>query len=154
MHHNRALCLCECGDFELAAAALAASPGAPLGPEQANLRCWLEGRIAIGLKDWQTAERRLGEARNHFTHHGLLYDAAITSLDLAGVHLAQGRTFEVKRLAGQTLRTFEEQSVPPEMAEALKLFLQAAAADQLSLETLASLRHRLEEARRPARSAL
>ncbi|MEM7480463.1 MAG: hypothetical protein AAF481_04775 [Acidobacteriota bacterium] len=154
--HNRALCLCDTGRFVEAEAELAALPkGAQqtLSAEQQQLRLWLAGRIALGRGRLEEAEGCVGEARNQFIGQRRFHSAALASLDLAGVYLAQGRTYEVKRLALQTLRAFEEQSVAPESARALRLFLEAASTESLTLESLTEFRRTLELARRPTPTA-
>src|SRR5436309_5406707 len=60
---------------------------------------WLEGKIQLGLGDFEGAEAALSEARAGFVQQGIGFDAALVSLDLAGLYAGQGRAAEMRRLA-------------------------------------------------------
>jgi len=73
------------------------------------------------------------------------YDAALVTLELAVLLAEQGRTAEVKELAGETAAIFKAQGVERERLGALVLFRQAADAERL---TAALARQLLGEFRR------
>ncbi|RPH56928.1 hypothetical protein EHM82_02400 [bacterium] len=89
---------------------------------------WLSGRIAGGLGRFEEAGDALREARQRFLEEGQGYDASLVTLDLAHLYLQQGRTAEVKRLAGEMLPVFLSQDVHREATAALAVFQEAAEA--------------------------
>ncbi|MEM7481740.1 MAG: hypothetical protein AAF481_11245 [Acidobacteriota bacterium] len=149
--HNRAICLCDLERFEEAERCLLrnqAQGDSGLGVAAEVSHTWLAGRIAAGLGKTQEARELLGRTRNEYLRRRLPFRAATVSLDLAALLLAAGETFEVKRLAQQTARTFERQSVHPQVARALDLFQSAATAEELTTELLAEVRLRFAIPRR------
>lgn len=120
--------------------------------EAANERWWelrfryLQGRVEFGLGNLQRAERLLGDARSGFLEAGLPQDTANASLDLALVHLAQGRTADVRRLTSEIAPVFRSLGVPRDAMAALALFQRATAADASALALVAQLRRHLETA--------
>lgn len=101
----------------------------------------LEGRTALGRGDLGRAERRLGEAREGFLAQGLPQDTANASLDLALVHLHQGRTEEVHRLCAEIAPYFQGCGVERDALATLALFACATTADAAALA--AALRRHL-----------
>jgi tetratricopeptide (TPR) repeat protein len=99
----------------------------------ARLR-WAEGRIAAGLGEADRAEEAFQEVRRALVEQGIGYDAALVSLELAALYARQGRTAEMKELAGEMLPIFQAQDVHREALAALAVFQQAAARDAATLE--------------------
>jgi tetratricopeptide (TPR) repeat protein len=108
-------------------------------------RRWLEGRLAACLEDGEAAEAAFREVRQGFIDHGVGYDAALVSLDLAGLFAARGRGAEVRALAEEMLPIFRSRDVHREALAALLVFQQAARAEAVTValvERIASyLRH-------------
>jgi len=96
----------------------------------------LEGEIAAGMGDLATAEATLLQAREDFDKAGLGYEAALTSLDLAGIWLQQSRTAEVRGLASDVMSSFQVLGVEREALSALHLLQDALDRDQATLEVL------------------
>jgi tetratricopeptide (TPR) repeat protein len=95
---------------------------------------WLEGRIAAGLRRSAEAIRALSRVREEFASLNIAYDAAQAALELAVLHLEQGRTREVKALAQQMTPIFRTQGVPTEVLAALKLFCRAAEGETVTVK--------------------
>lgn len=149
VQHNLALCLCQLGEHDEAAAVVSASRSLYArfaDPSTQILLAWLEGRIARGRGDVEAAEHHLLDARNRYLMKGLGLAAALVTLDLAEVYVAEGRTTEVQRLAEATVGVFAEQEVYAEVVRALALLQKAAAAERVSLALIARLRAYLERA--------
>ena len=147
---NLALCLCETGDYTEARQLVNANArhyGGSDDPWTRWRRLWLDGRIALGLEELETAEATLAEARNGFVGNGNGYTAALVSLDLAMVYVRQGKSGELKRLARLMGPIFEAQDVHREAVAALILFQKAAAAEKVTLDSLARLSTYLQRAR-------
>lgn len=107
----------------------------------------IRGRIAFGLGNLSEAEALFREARDGYLSEELGYDAALASLDLALLLLAEGRNDELKDTAYTIRRLFEAQELHREAMAALLLFQQAVAADQVSVAAIRSLQDYLERAR-------
>ncbi len=108
---------------------------------------WLEGRVAAGLGRSREAERAFMEAREGFIRHGLGYDAALVSLDLATVYARLNRTEEMKQLALEMLPIFHSRDVHREAVAALLVLHQAIAAERVNLTLVREVASFLEEAR-------
>lgn len=114
----------------------------------ANVRiAWLHGWIAAGLGRLEEAEAALAAVREDFLVRNIGYDAALASLDLAKLYLQQGRTAEVKTLAGQMVAIFQEQGVHREAMAAVRLFQEAADRERASVELALRLADYLRRAR-------
>ncbi|HSL82145.1 MAG TPA: hypothetical protein VLF66_05180 [Thermoanaerobaculia bacterium] len=151
--HNRVDYLCDLGHPDVAAELLEAAR--PLYPEfddpWTRLRlAWVEGRIAAGLGDLETARERLGAAREGFAAAGSLYDTALVSLELAEAELAAGRPGAARRLAAETVELFAALEVPREAAAALAQLRRASRAEEA---LTAALLRRALRALRSARPA-
>lgn len=140
--HNLAHALCDAGRPREAREALAENQAVlrlnddPLS----RLRvCWLEGKIARELREDEAAEAYLLTARHGFRSHGIAYDMALASLDLAILYTWQRRTGEVRRLAAEMVSVFEEHEIHREATAALILFRDAAELDRVTSELLAEL---------------
>jgi len=104
-----------------------------------NRRHWVAGKIAHGLGQAREAEAHLRAAREGFTGEQATFDTALVSFDLAALYVAQGRTAELKEIAGEVLAIFVSGQVHREALAALSYLRQAAAAEQASLEVVASV---------------
>ena len=151
-HFNRAYYLQARGDVDQAEAELSAHEEllAGEGDWGALHVVWLRARIAWSRGDLRTAERSYIEARRRALERGVAFDAALVALELALVHLVQGRTPKVKKLALEALRVFAEQDVDREVRAALDLLEAAARRDALTRELVERAIAALEGAR-PAR---
>ncbi len=108
---------------------------AQLDNELDSLRLrWLEGRVASGLGRTKEALAALSQVRVGFVERGIAYDAALVTLELAVVHLEQGRTPEVKTLARQMAPIFKAQGVHRGALAALRLFCEAAEKEAATVE--------------------
>ncbi|HET9211156.1 MAG TPA: hypothetical protein VFR03_12195 [Thermoanaerobaculia bacterium] len=94
----------------------------------------LEGEIAAGLGDLDTAEATFQQIRRELDDAGLAYQAALASLDLAGVWLRQGRTAEMQDLMMSTLATFQVLGTEREAFSALHILQDALDRDEATLE--------------------
>ena len=108
---------------------------------------WLEGRIALTLGDFATAEALLSQSRQRLVEQDQGYDAALLSLDLAQVYAQQGRGPEMRRLAEEMLPIFRSREIHREAVSALLVFQRAAAIEGVSLSLLQELRDYLQESR-------
>lgn len=103
--------------------------------EQTRLLC-LEGRVAAGLG-------RLSEAEAVFQkmwadlRDGADADLALLLLEIAALHVCQGRTAEPRGLAEPALRLAESSILSKEAAATLKLFSRLAAQEKLTVERAA-----------------
>jgi tetratricopeptide (TPR) repeat protein len=95
---------------------------------------WLEGRIAAGLGRRCEACRLLSESRRDFERRKMSYDAALALLEEAALLLDEGRTAEVKELAGELARAFADRRVHREALAALRLFHEAAEREEATAE--------------------
>jgi hypothetical protein len=111
----------------------------------------LEGRIAWGLGDPEKAATLLLQSRNGYLAERQGFNAALVTLDLAALHLENGRPREVKPLAEQMVPIFQAQDVHRELITALMLFQRAARVEQLTADLLARLRRYLLLARNDPR---
>jgi tetratricopeptide (TPR) repeat protein len=87
---------------------------------------WLEGLVAVGLGRETQAETAFREVQEAFLEIGLDYDAALVSLDLAGVLIRQHRAGDVRQLAKEMLAVFRARDIHREALAALVFFCQAA----------------------------
>jgi tetratricopeptide (TPR) repeat protein len=95
---------------------------------------WLEGAVAFGLQRIDQAEAAFREVRDSFLELGLDYDAALASLDLAGVYVVQGRSADVSRVAEETLAIFQSYNTHRQAIAALLMFCNSARLNQAGLE--------------------
>jgi tetratricopeptide (TPR) repeat protein len=96
---------------------------------------WLEGKIAIGLKNYGKAEAKLNTARLAFLHVEKVGDAALVSLDLAWLYAKEGRRSEVAWLVDQMLRTFRALGIARESIASL-LLLKKSCEQERPIEAL------------------
>lgn len=107
--HNHLLFLVACGRFAEAKKSLFLHRPALrdiAGKVNALKLRWLEGQIAAGLKEWESAERALLEVRTGFEEAGLGFAAALSSLELALVWMRQDQYRETARMVFKTVEVF------------------------------------------------
>lgn len=95
---------------------------------------WLEARLAAAMGRPETALRRLERARRQFAAQGMSYDVAQALLEEAVLLLDQGRTAEVKVLAGGLEEVFAAKGVHREALIALRLFHEVVEHEQATAE--------------------
>jgi len=140
--HNLILCLNESGRMAEALDLLAATR--PLYLELGNrmnlLRLqWVEGKIALALGSFESAEALLQEVRRELVTRELGYDAALLSLDLARIYAHQGRATEMRRLAEEMLPIFQSRDVQREILAVLIVFQKAAEMERVTLDLVQEL---------------
>jgi tetratricopeptide (TPR) repeat protein len=108
---------------------------------------WIEGKIQATIGQWTAAERAFHWIRESFIDDGLVLDAALVSLDLAGVYIRQGKTAEARRIAGEMLPIFRSCEIHREALAALIVFQQAAEMEHLTLGLIEEVSAFLEQAR-------
>jgi tetratricopeptide (TPR) repeat protein len=108
---------------------------------------WLEGLVAFGLQRTDQAEAAFREVREAFLEVGLDYEAALASLDLAGVYVVQGRSADVSRVAEETLKIFQSYNTHQEAIAALLVFCSAARLNQAGLDLVRQVSAFLKRAR-------
>jgi tetratricopeptide (TPR) repeat protein len=137
--HNIVLLRVELGEYEAARQTLLQMR--PLydrylsSLERVKLR-WVEGKIAVGLGELDTAEESFLAARQQFDEAGLGYRAALASLDLAGAWLRQGKTAQVRGLVAELFATFQAVGVEREAIVGILLLRDAVECEQATLELL------------------
>lgn len=129
VRHNLADNLTKAGRFSEArpllfeVRELAAEYGSDL--DRVRLR-WVESRIAIGQGEREQGRQALVEVRQVFLDQGIVFDAALASLDLAVLAIEDGRMAEVKDLAAEMVTVFQAQRVQREALAAVVMFQKAA----------------------------
>ena len=148
--HNLCFYLNERGDHEEALRLL--GEARQLHRELANrldlirLR-WLEGRIALGAGRLDDAEAALSEVRAQFVEQEIGYEAALVSLDLAGVYARQGRAQEMRRLAEEMIPIFRSRELSREVMAAWIVFQNAARMESASVGLIDELSSLLKASR-------
>ncbi|MFL6262582.1 MAG: hypothetical protein ACJ76Y_23025 [Thermoanaerobaculia bacterium] len=137
--HNILLFRVELGEYEAAQRQLQR-----MRPLYASHAAWLdlvklhrlEAEIAAGMGDLVTAEATFQQIRQDLDDAGLVYQASLVSLDLAGVWLRQGRTAEVRGLVTEMMATFRVLGTEREALSALHLLRDALERDQATLDVV------------------
>jgi len=101
-----------------------------------NRRKWVKGKIVRGLGQSHQAESLFLAARDGFVAEGIPYDTALVSLELATLYAEQGRTADLRRLAGEMLPIFSSLHIHREALAALAFLRQAVEAERASLEVV------------------
>lgn len=109
---------------------------------------WAEGRIASGLGRREEAEATFVAVRQEFLRHGMGYDAALVSLDVAILYAQERRTAELKRLAAEIGPILESRDVHREALAALILFKEACQEERLTLQLANQIATTLRRERR------
>ncbi len=112
---------------------------------------WLEARIDLRSRRWQEAEPRLDSVLQRFVAGGHGYEAALVMLDLAGLHLEQGKRSAIQDLAEDVLPVVLSLDVHRQAAAALVSFQQAAEDDRVTRALLADIAAYLQRARKNPR---
>ncbi len=142
--------LCDCGRFREAERQLFELR--PLQTHQGGrinqlkLR-WLEGRVDAGLERLERAERTFLEVRDGMTAAGRAYDAALASLDLAGVLLGRGNTRQAREVMTTAYEVFLALGVNREALVSIAILhycLKAGLATRLMVERVAAELRKLE----------
>ena len=108
---------------------------------------WAAGRIAAGLGRRDEAEMIFLGVRQEFLRHGMGYDAALVSLDLAILHAQDRRTAELKQLAAEIGPVFESREVHREALAALVLFREACQEERLTPQLASEIAKTLQRER-------
>lgn len=114
-----------------------------------NRRKWVRGRILGGLGHPARAEALLLAARDGFLSEGtegVPYDTALVSLEIALLYAEQGRTAELKRLAGEMVPIFSSLHIHREALAALAFLTSAIEAETASLEMVKAVADYLRRA--------
>lgn len=109
---------------------------------------WVEGLIALDLSWYERAEKALNTVRKGFVDKHIGYDAALVSLDLAGLYLRQGRTTETRQLALEMLPIFQSRDIHREALAALLIFRRAVEIETVTLGMVEDIAEYLKRARR------
>jgi transcriptional regulator with XRE-family HTH domain len=113
---------------------------------------WLEAKIHAGFDRSAEAQAAFQEVQAEFARLEMPYDGALVGLDLAILHLAHGRTSEVRSLAEEMIWIFQSQGIHREALGSLDLFLQAARQEAATCEMAREVASLLQTARHdPAR---
>lgn len=75
---------------------------------------WLEGQVALGLKNFEEAEKTLLNVRKEFEEAELPYKASLCALELAVVYLKQERYQEARSTVLENLDRFVALKIPQE----------------------------------------
>ena len=148
--HNLILCLNECGRLQEALKLLVKVR--PLYSKfgdswtKARMR-WLEGKIAVGLERPAEAEHAFLEARQNLLELEAPLDAALVSLDVAALHLSEGRTDSARQVAAEILPIFRSRQIQREAIAAVMVFQQAVEKDRITFELIHRLSKSLQESR-------
>lgn len=114
---------------------------------------WLRARIAWTRGELDRARELFEEAHRQAEARGIPFDVSVVSLELALVHLAQGRTDLVKALAVRAARVFAEEDIQYETLAAVRLAEEAARREEVTRELLETTVSALERARLRGRRA-
>lgn len=134
----------RCAEAESLLSDAAGACEAAAEPWWAHRLAHLQGRAALGGGDLERAERLLSAARQDLIDRELPKDTANATLDLALVHLQQGRTGEVRRLCAEIAPYLEACGAAASALAALALLGRATAADAAALAQVAKLRRHLQ----------
>jgi tetratricopeptide (TPR) repeat protein len=149
IRHNLALSLTELGEHAEARRLFVASRE-DYRKSDTFLRvrgCWLEGLIALGFGEEESAERLLREVKTAFDRDRMPYDSALVSLDLAMVLAAQGRHAELRELAEEMTATFTSLDVHREAMAAVGFLRRAVEQEQATAEMVAAIARFLKRSR-------
>lgn len=106
---------------------------------------WVEGRIAKHMDRPEEAEYLFQKVRQGFIKHGIAYDAALVSLELAEIYVQQGRKEELKELAQEMVTVFRSRNVEREALAALLMLHHAASAERATLHVIRDIADRLRQ---------
>jgi tetratricopeptide (TPR) repeat protein len=108
---------------------------------------WVEARTAVGLDDRLAGRRALAAVRREFLIEGIVYDAALVTLEMAVLDLEDGRTDAMKEMAAEMVDVFEAQQVHREAIAAFLMLQEAAAQETATVSLVQEVAAALERAR-------
>lgn len=149
IRHNLALSLTELGEHAEARRLFVASRE-DYRKADTFLRvrgCWLEGLIALGFGEQESAERLLREVKTAFDRDRMPYDSALVSLDLAMLLADQGRHAELRELAEEMTATFTSLDIHREAMAAVGFLRRAVEREQATAELVAAIGRFLKRSR-------
>jgi tetratricopeptide (TPR) repeat protein len=111
-----------------------------------NRRKWVRARILRGLGKPRLAESLLLAVRDGFLAEGVPFDTALVSLEIALLHAEQGRSGEIKKLAGEMLPVFSSLRIHREALAALSFLLQAIQSESASAKLIVAVASFLRQA--------
>jgi tetratricopeptide (TPR) repeat protein len=149
---NLSRALMDCGRLEEAQVLLGRIRSNDAGGRVGRLRvAWLEAQIEVGFGNFDQAEESLGQVLRAFEDLGLRYKAAMVGLELAAVHLRQGRADEARERAQQAIEVFSRLGVGRETLAALLVLRDAFERRIVSVALLEGVITRLsQQEREPA----
>jgi len=125
-------------------------------PESATLRGvhvrWLQGLALRKTQRCQEAEDCLRAARDGLLHYGMPTYAAAATMDLALLFLEQAQHDKANRLAGEIFPFFHALRHDREAIKSLKVFVDAALGQQLTIELVKEIRDDLSRPEKKGRS--
>jgi tetratricopeptide (TPR) repeat protein len=101
-------------------------------------RGWLQAMIAQTKGDWAAAEQGYRDTRDAFRREDVPIDAALASLDLAGIFAEQGRATEIQELANDLVPYFRSIGQQREALTIILLFQNAAQKKAVTVELIRS----------------
>jgi len=110
---------------------------------------WLEGKIALAAGNFAAAEDTLCGVRKELIERELGFDAALLSLELAGIYARQRRNDEVRRLAEEMIPMFQSRDIHREAIAALLVFHKAAEMELVTSKLIRDVSNYLQESRTP-----
>jgi len=157
LHHNLVLVLCQLGRYAEAEAGLPELQARTLelGNDLDRLRTrWVSARVSAGRGRRGEAAAELDELREEFAKRRIAYDTALVSLELAILHLEDGRGGDARALVEPMLWIFKDQEVSRETLAALSIFRRAAESEILTLALARRVLRSLERTQGGERAAL
>jgi tetratricopeptide (TPR) repeat protein len=113
---------------------------------------WLTGRVAAGFGRQADAYQAMEQARRDFEDCGHAFEAALVSLEIAVLDLAEGRLSDAAVRAEEMLPIFRSQHVSRECLAAVTIFCKAARLGTATVEEARRLLRDLELARPASRN--
>jgi tetratricopeptide (TPR) repeat protein len=105
---------------------------------------WQQGQLLRDLGHLRAAETALLQARQGFAERDLFYEAAVVSLDLAGVYVRLGAAEDLERTVAETAPIFRSLGVDREGLASLIRLRSLAGQEKRALELIRGLGFRLE----------
>jgi tetratricopeptide (TPR) repeat protein len=106
---------------------------------------WQQAQLLRDLGHLHAAEAALLQARQGFAERDLFYEAAVVSLDLAGVYVRLGATGDLERTIAETAPIFRALGVDREALASLIQLRSLADQEKRALELIRFLGFRLEK---------
>jgi tetratricopeptide (TPR) repeat protein len=148
--HNLALFFVEGGRYDEAAELLRADERLywEFADRWTTLRqLWLKGKIAFAGWQFEAAEDAFLKVRDGFLGEGVGYDAAMVCLDLALLYLKENRPAQVRQLAEEMHAVFAAEDIHREALAALRLFVESAGQEALTIDLVEDVAAYLKRAR-------